>query len=485
MHRLSEHFLLSNKLPSNIEFTNYARHSDAKVIHLGVGAFHRAHQAAYFDQLNEIIPSSPWMIMGASLRSKTAAQQLNPQDGLFLHLALGNDKTVARIIRSLCGVINAFENPNQLVRAIAAPSTQLITLSITEKGYCIDPATGELDLEDPGVIHDCANIDNPQTAIGHLVAGLARRFQLGCNAITVLSCDNLSDNGALTRKAVVSLAGYHSADLADWIDTRVSFPSSMVDRIAPAVTDEDYAVGRNLLQADDLGLSVTEEFTQWVIEDDFVGERPPLERVGATFVKSVRSWEERKLRLLNAAHSAMAYMGGLAGIEYVHQAVKDPQVRKMIYALWRESLQTIEDDDNFDANAYCQSLIKRFSNPSLNHRLQQIAIDGSEKIPVRILAPINELLKAEKDTSQLTETVATWIHYQRGKTFKGGKLIVEDPMSEVFRSVIGESTRDDRRALDNFIDTYEPLHEICVQFPQWTLLLKRAFFELPQKSLYN
>ena len=484
MHRISEKIALSNKLPSNIETTSYARHSIAKVIHLGVGAFHRAHQAAYFDQLNEIMPSSPWMILGASLRSDTAAEQLNPQDGLFLHLARGRDKTVARLIRSLCGVINAFENPNELARAIAAPSTQLITLSITEKGYCIDTATGELDRAHPRVIHDCANIHEPQTAIGHLVAGLAMRFQSGCNPITILSCDNLADNGALTRNAVISLASYHSADLAHWIETTVSFPSSMVDRIAPAVTDEDYAVGRNLLRVDDLGMSVTEEYTQWVIEDNFAAQRPPLEKVGATFVRSVRSWEERKLRLLNAAHSSMAYLGGLAGIEYVHQAIKVSEMRKIIYALWQESLQSMENDDNFDANTYCQSLINRFSNPSLNHRLQQIATDGSEKIPARILAPIYELLKAEKNTIHLTQVVAAWIHCQWERTFKGGNLIIDDPMSEVFRSVIAESIHDDEKLLDNLIDSYAPLTEICMQFPQWRLLLKRTFFDLPKRPLF-
>ncbi len=330
-----------NTIPAHLQWANYDRTKPAKVVHLGVGAFHRAHQADYFDRLNSCT-DDPWLIIGASIRSPRAAAQLNPQDGLFLHVARGAGGESYRINGAITSVINAFETPTLLAQTIASPNVQLVTLTITEKGYCLDAQQSHLNISDPDVRADCENLAQPKTAIGHLVAGLAKRQQIGSGAVTVLSCDNLSHNGDCTRRAVLAMANAHSDALRNWIARHVRFPNAMVDRIAPALSEEDYRHAHKILQLDDQGLAVTEQFSQWVIEDNFAGPKPPLEDVGATWVTEVGVWEQRKLRLLNAAHSTLAYIAGGAGEVFVHSAMKHHRYEDLLNALWSEIAPTID-----------------------------------------------------------------------------------------------------------------------------------------------
>lgn len=481
MLRLSEYALRTKPLNANIKISSYPRVAPPKVVHIGVGAFHRAHQAAYFDDLNHQRPDAPWLIQGASLRSNTAAEQLNPQNGLYLHIAQSAQDAESRVVRSLVGVLNSLSNPHALITSIASPATQLITLTITEKGYCIDATSNALDLQNPDIQADCKDLQAPRTAIGYLVAGLALRRENHGAPITVLSCDNLSHNGRLTAQAVHTLAAIHSKALADWITLNVSFPASMVDRIAPAITHEDYTFGQHLLSLEDKALAMTEQFTQWVIEDNFAGERPPLECAGVEFVASVDAWEQRKLRLLNAAHSGLAYLGGLMDIQYVHEAVAIPALRTTLDALWQEALGTLAPDNAFDAIGYCDALLRRFANPHLNHRLYQIATDGSQKLPQRVIRPLTERLERGLSSPTMTQVLAAWLLWQWGTTFSGLRFTVNDPLAINFSQTIADGARDDLMAMDKLVAAYAPLKALCGQSARFHEDLRAAYGALAKR----
>lgn len=484
MLRLSEVNAATLCKKASVAAGDYPRTDAPKVVHLGVGAFHRAHQAAYFDTLNNksnTQTKEPWLIHGASLRSPTAASQLNPQDGLYLHVTQDAYGSSTTLVRSIVGVINAFESPKSLIDMIAAQTTQLITLTITEKGYCLNAETGELDRSLEDVKHDCQSLDRPQTAIGYLVSGLAARRSRGNDPVTILSCDNLPHNGQLTRRAVLALANIHNTDLAQWIVDYVSFPSSMVDRIAPAISGQDRESVEQSVGLEDQGLSITEQFSQWVIEDNFAGEKPALDSVGVEFVPSVDDWENRKLRLLNAAHSGLAYLGGLADLNYVHEAINDQALVAFINGLWEEAGETLATDPGFDPKAYCDSLLTRFANPHLNHKLHQIAMDGSQKLPQRILAAWRERAQAGRKSPHLATVVAAWLHWQWGKTYSGNAFQVSDPAHSELIEIIGDSDRTDQSCLKALINAYEPLLALCELHPNCRAELLTAFHILSEK----
>jgi len=460
--------------------SDYSRDLPCKVVHIGVGAFHRAHQALYFDQMNEILASTsedPWMIQGVSLRTDTALHQLNPQDGLFLHVARGHQGTSERIVRSIKSVIHAGRDPEALIELIAASVTQLVTLTITEKGYGLGVGSNELNTLDAAVSADLDSLLEPQTAIGFLVAGLRRRRAMEHGPLTILSCDNLSNNGHQCRHAVLSLARHHDLALAAWIEESVSFPCSMVDRIAPAVTGEDLVWVESHLGCRDQAVSITERFSQWVIEDNFKGERPPLDRVGVEYSRDVTEWEHRKLRLLNAAHSAMAYMGGLLEYEYVHEAVEDAVIGSLVRDIWQEARMTLDDADPSVLDGYCQSLITRFKNPHLNHRLFQIAMDGSQKLPQRVLAPLRERLIEGQASPALTQVVAAWLFWQWGRTFSGKSFDVQDPAALRFGQIVSQS-RGHLEAYNRLTLEFKPISDVVSVHPRWGEDLCKAFMDI-------
>ncbi|HSJ78972.1 MAG TPA: mannitol dehydrogenase family protein, partial [Erythrobacter sp.] len=374
-------------LPADWARPSYDRSQPCGVVHLGIGAFHRAHQAWFFDALMAA-GHEGWMIRGASLRSPAVAQAMNPQDGLFTVLVRDGGEEWAQVVGSVRDVLVAPDDPAALVRALANPTVALVMLSVTEKGYCLDPATGALRADDPAVAADIANIAAPLTAPGFLVAGLAARRAKGIAPFTVLSCDNLPENGQRTRAAVLALAEAVDPALAAWIAAEVAFPSSMVDRIVPATTPDDLDNFESATGWRDEALVQTEPFAQWVVEDCFAGRRPPLDEVGVQFTRDVAGWEKAKLRLLNGAHSAIAYLGGLAGHAHVHQAMAAPGFAALIEALWDEAGATLDPVDGFDPAAYRAQLRTRFANCALMHRTHQIAMDGSQKLPQRWLQTI-------------------------------------------------------------------------------------------------
>jgi fructuronate reductase len=417
-------------LPADWAQPAYDRSQPCGVVHLGTGAFHRAHQACFFDALLKA-GHEGWMIRGASLRSPAVAQAMNPQDGLFTVLVRDGGEERAQVVGSVRDVLVAPDDPAALVCALADPAVALVTMTVTEKGYCLDPATGALRAHDPAVAADISDIATPQTAPGFLVAGLAARRAAGVAPFTVLSCDNLPENGQRTRAAVIALAEAVDPALAAWIAAEVAFPSSMVDRIVPATTADDLDNFESATGYRDEALVKTEPFTQWVIEDWFCNRRPPLDEVGVQFTRHVAGWEKAKLRLLNGAHSAIAYLGGLAGYQHVHQAMAAPGFGALIEALWDEAEATLDPVDGFDPAAYRAQLRARFANAALMHRTHQIAMDGSQKLPQRWLQTILATRRAGRPVPPaLTLALAGWMHWQLGRNDAGTPHVVDDPLAE-------------------------------------------------------
>ncbi len=377
------------------------------VAHIGVGAFHRTHQAAWFDEILSL-DDPRWGIQGISLRSPTAEQALQPQDGLYTLIERSVDGETIRVRGAILGVITAAGREREAVAALAA--AELVSLTITEKGYA--PETAEA----------------PTTAAGFLAGALAQRRAAGLAPFTVLSCDNVDDNGVRIRALVLEAAARTDPALARWIEQYGAFPSSMVDRIAPATPLEEKALLESQLGYRDEAIVTAEHFRQWVIEDRFAGPRPAFEDVGVQVVTDVVPWQAAKLRLLNGAHSALAYLGALAGFTYVHEAIGWPPLRAYVRRLWSEAASTVAPTPpGLDLDAYQEALLKRFDNPHLRHRLTQIAMDGSQKLPPRLLATIRDRLTAGQPIDALPLAVAGWIRWLLGVDEAGARFTVEDP----------------------------------------------------------
>lgn len=416
-------------LPASIARPAYDRGQPVGIVHLGLGAFHRAHQAVYFDTLMTR-GERGWMIRGASLRSPDIANRLNPQDGLFTVVEQAAGSECLRIVGSVRDVIVAPESPARLVAAMADPDVHLVTLTVTEKGYGLDPASGQLQTEDAAIARDLARTGPPRTVPGLIVAGLAARRRAGLAPFTVLSCDNLPENGPRTRAAVIGFARLADPDLADWIEAEGAFPASMVDRIVPATRPADIDALEAATGYRDTGMVKTEAFSQWVVEDRFCARRPPLEAVGVEMTDDVAGWERAKLRLLNGSHSALAYLGALAGHTHVHEAIAAPGFRAYIERLWDEAESVLDAPAGFDARAYRAALAERFSNPALHHALVQIAMDGSQKLPQRLLHTWRACRAAGRDAPAVELAIAAWMRWQIGEDENGRRFHVNDPLAD-------------------------------------------------------
>ena len=427
MRRLDE--ITASSLPFSVAQPAYDRHAAATgVVHLGLGAFHKAHQAVVYEAaLNS--GDLRWGVLGASLRSRGVRDQLAPQGGLYTVTAREGSNEQTQLIGALRGVLVAPEDPVQLVQAMAKPEVHLVTLTVTEKGYKLDPAAGALIHDDPDLAADLKSLDRPRTAPGFIVAALAKRRAAGLKPFTTLSCDNLRHNGKRLREAVLAMAGHHDEALRDWIDAQGAFPETMVDRIVPATEEADIAALEQRIGVVDRAMVKTEPFTQWVIEDRFVGERPDFAAFGVQLTQSVAPWEAAKLRLLNGAHSGIAYLGGLAGIEFVHEFVALPAGRAFIEALWNEAATTLSPPAGLDVPAYRAALMQRFANSALNHRTRQIAMDGSQKLPQRLLEPIIVRLERNQKVETLALAVAAWMRWQEGRDDSGTPYVVDDPLA--------------------------------------------------------
>lgn len=426
-------------LPANVRQPSYRRDAlSCGIVHLGVGAFHRAHQAVYTDLALEQA-FGPWGIWGASLRRPDMRDRLTPQDGLYGVLQRDTRDEV-QVVGCLKEVLVAPERPATVVEYLAAAGTHIVSLTVTEKGYCHDPATGRLDEDHPDIRHDLATPDTPRSAIGLLVAGLARRRARRLGPPTVMSCDNLPTNGSTLRGLVITFAARRDEALARWIEREVAFPGSMVDRIVPATTPGDIQRIDAALGVHDAAPVVCEPFRQWVIEDRFAGPRPAWEAAGAELVADVAPYEEMKLRLLNGSHSAIAYLGALAGHEHVSEVVAVPEFASFVQRLMAEIAPTLHVPTDLDL--YRATLMQRFANPALRHRTSQIAMDGSQKVPQRLLAPIRDCLRAGAPIDHLSIAVAGWIRHASGPDEQGRAVDVVDPLAARFAAVAGEAGSD-------------------------------------------
>ncbi|WP_109575048.1 mannitol dehydrogenase family protein [Aminobacter sp. AP02] len=426
------------RLPSAVETPGFDRSAVAPgIVHLGLGAFHRAHQAVFVDDcLNA--GESTWGIVGASLRSADTRNALAPQDGLYTLSVVDGSGERLRVVGSILSTLVAPENPGALLDALCDPRTRIVTLTVTEKAYLRNSA-GNLDERHPEVVWDLANPDRPKSLYGFLAEAIARRRAAGTVPFTILSCDNLPANGATLRKLLVAFAGMRDRELGRYVAEDIAFPSSMVDRIVPATTDSDRERISAALGATDAWPVTTEPFRQWVIEDRFPGGRPALERFGVEMVKDVAPFEDMKLRLLNGSHSAIAYLGLLSGHETVAAAFGDPAIRSFVGRLWSEAIPTLPTDAGLRPEAYIDELAKRFDNPALKHRTAQIANDGSQKLPQRIIATAIDRLRTGAGADHLMLAPAAWIAAceARGNSLPAGHFT--DPLDAALGAIFAKS----------------------------------------------
>ncbi|WP_078044301.1 mannitol dehydrogenase family protein [Cellvibrio sp. PSBB023] len=433
MNRLNKNLI--TELPADVALPRYNRDQlTAGIVHLGIGAFHRAHQAFYTEAvLNQF--GGNWGIVGSSLRSASVRDQLVPQDCLYTLVERSGEGEKLQLIGAVLDTLVGPENPAALVAQMADTNIKIVSLTITEKGYCHDPATGNLNLNHPDIIHDLQNLDKPVSAIGFLVAALQQRFNNNQKAFTLLSCDNLPNNGEVLEKVVSQFAEKVSPEFAQWIKANATFPCTMIDRIVPATTDDDRRDIEARLGLRDEGMVVCEPFSQWVVEDKFADGRPEWDKVGVLLVEDVRVFEKIKLRLLNGAHSTMAYTGYLSGFDYISEVMEQPAFVNLVKTyMAREAGETVTAPAGFDIEAYKQQLRDRFSNKALKHRTWQIAMDGSQKLPQRLLETLREQLAGNGHIDILCLGVAAWIRYVSGVDEKGNAIEVSDPLASELRA---------------------------------------------------
>ncbi len=392
------------RLAPEVERPGYDRARQAiGIVHLGIGAFHRAHQAWYTDRAMDA-GNRDWAICGVSLRSGDVAGQMCPQDGLYTVTERSAEGWHSRLVGAVREVLVAPQQPDAVIARLCAPSTRIASLTVTEKGYC-RAADGSLDpaLAAEGSIYSL------------LAKALRARHDAGLAGLTLLSCDNLADNGRQLERLMTAYLALHDQALGAWFERECACPSTMVDRIVPATTAEDRANLSDRIGLADEAAVMTEPFSQWVIEDRFAGARPQWEAVGAELVSDVRPYETAKLRMLNGAHSLLAYVGLVHGHAYVHEAVADPAIRPLVERLMAdEAAPTIDAAPGQDMSAYAEALLGRFANPALQHRLAQIAMDGSQKIPQRWLETLAANQARGRNCPAILAGIAAWIRHLRG-----------------------------------------------------------------------
>jgi len=398
---------------------------DVGIVHFGPGAFHRVHQAWFVDKLLSHDPR--WGICGVSLRSSDVRDALEPQDGLYTLATL--DETVSyQVIGAVREILVAPQDPIRVLERLSAPMTRIVTITVTEKGYCLDGA-GDLDVTHADIQRDLRSPQSPSSLIGYLVDGLQRRRVAGVSPLTIISCDNLVDNGARLGRAVRQLAELRDPSLARWIEDKVSFPRTMVDSIAPATTEALRERVDDVLLLQDRWPVQREGFVQWVVESGAQSGGPDWAGAGVTLTDDVAAYDRAKLRLLNGAHSSLAYLGLLAGHETVADAMRDEKLCALVVAMMTEDIRpTLRAPRGLDLLAYIEAILKRFRNPEIRHALAQIAWDGSQKLPFRLLGTITDNLEAGRSIERLCLPVAAWMQFVRRRAVSGERVV--DPVSE-------------------------------------------------------
>lgn len=475
------------QLDPRVAVPTYAR-GDLRpgIAHIGVGGFHRAHQAVYLDDLLRR-GVRDWSVCGVGLlpRDRRMRDALVPQDCLYTVVERSAAGNQARVIGSMSRFLLATDGPGTVLDALSAPETRIVTLTITEGGYNYNQTTGEFNRQNADILHDLAHPGEPITVFGFLTEAIERRRRSGGAPFTVLSCDNLSHNGNTARRALLSFAGLRDASLAAWIEQNVSFPNCMVDRITPQTTDADRALLADEFGIEDAWPVVTEPFRQWIVEDNFCNGRPPLEDVGVQFTTDVHPYETMKIRLLNASHSAMGYLGCLMGYQYIADVMADPLFQRYIARLMDEEVTpTLPPVPGIDLPEYKKTLLVRFANPTIRDQVSRICLDGSAKVPRFILPTLREQLARGGRTKLLTLAIAGWFRYLRGSDEEDRPIKIEDPLANVLQER-ALSGGNDPRPLLNLHELFGDLNQSAEFIGELTAALTGLDQEGARKTLTN
>ncbi|WP_172558869.1 fructuronate reductase [Vibrio fluvialis] len=430
--------IANTPLNSGISLPEYDRSRlVTRIVHLGFGAFHRAHQGLFTHEMLAKTDSD-WGICEVNLfGGEPLIQSLCKQEHLYSVAEKGAESTEVKVIGSVTEAMHPAKNGIQaILEKMAEPQVAIVSMTITEKGYCTDSATGKLDKNNPLVQQDLLTPQHPKSALGYIVQALKLRRERGLPPFTVMSCDNVQENGHVAKAAILEFAQSLDAEFRDWIETHVTFPCTMVDRIVPAATPETLSDIATLLGCDDPCAIACEPFRQWVIEDNFVAGRPDWNVAGAEFVANVVPYEEMKLRMLNGSHSFLAYLGYLGGYDHISDTMTDAGYRKAAFdMMMKAQAPSLTMPAGTDLQAYAMLLIERFANPSLKHRTWQIAMDGSQKIPQRMGGSLKYHLANGSDFSWIATAIAGWMRYVSGIDEAGNEIDVRDPMAEQLRHI--------------------------------------------------
>ena len=435
------------------------------VVHFGVGGFHRAHQAMYHDRLLSEGTAPDWGICGVGVMpaDRRMKQVLKAQDGLYTLVLKHSDGTYEpRVIGSIVEYLYAPDNPEAVIEKMAAPTTRIVSLTITEGGYNINDVTGEFDASNEDVVRDLAPGAVPRTVFGLIIEALRRRWKRGLAPFTVMSCDNLQDNGYRSRRAFTAFARLRDPELGDWVEREARFPNSMVDRITPVTTDADRAEVRERFGIEDQWPVVCEPYMQWVLEDAFTAGRPPYEQVGVQVVDRVEPYELMKLRLLNGSHQAMAYFGYLCGYRLAHEAAQDPSFQAFLLGYMdKEATPTLAPVPGVDLDGYKYNLIERFSNPQIRDTIARLCAESSDRIPKWLLPVVREQLAAGGEIRRSAAVVASWARYAEGVDEAGQPIEVVDRL----RDSLMQLARRQREDPDVFIANREIFGDLIDKKP--------------------
>ena len=404
------------------------------IVHIGVGGFHRAHQAAYLDQLMNQGKALDWGISGVGLlaRDRRMQEVMTEQDCLYTLVVKQPDGSLhPRVVGSIVQYLFAPDDPEAVLELMADPGTRIVSLTITEGGYLVHPVTGDLDADDPATQKDLQAGSTPSTAFGFITEALSRRRERGVPPFTVMSCDNIPGNGEVAGKMIGAFARLKDPELADWLDREVSFPNSMVDRITPVTTEADRVLLAEQFGLEDAWPVVCEPFIQWALEDRFSAGRPPFQEVGVQMVSDVEPYELMKLRLLNASHQALCYLGYLAGYRYAHEVCQDPLFTKFLLGYMdHEATPTLAPVPGVDLEQYKHQLIERFASPEIRDTLARLCAESSDRIPKFLLPVIREQLAAGGEIERSALVVAAWARYAEGRDEQGHAIEVVDKLRD-------------------------------------------------------
>lgn len=427
-----------SSLPKEVSVPAYDR-SKVKtgIVHVGIGGFHRAHQAFYTDQLLAEHGVTDWGICGIALldHDKRIYDTLVDQDGLYnLMITAADGTTHTKVIGSIVEYLFAPENPDAVIEKMAHPDVKIITLTITEGGYNFNPATGKFMPENPAIQADIVNPEKPATIFGYLTQAIKRRKERGLKGITIQSCDNIQQNGVVAKEMLLAYITLAAPGLLNWVKENISFPNAMVDRITPVTSQEAIDLLDTQFGIADAWPVVCEPFCQWIIEDDFINGRPDWNLVGAQFVKDVHPYEKMKIRLVNGGHVALGFTGYLNGYTFVYETMADPVFFNFVKDFLDEEATPILDEvPGIDVEEYKKTLMQRFSNPYIKDQLTRIFSESSAKIPKFLMPTINDQLVKGVSLKRAALILAAWCHYLE-------KTAIKEVQDEMKQLLIKEAT---------------------------------------------